>query len=74
MVISMAKRRTDETTEVATLELPKRRWRVTLNCPTPLQFPSLEVEAGTDEDAKAAFCKANNISGSAHDWQVEEVR
>ena len=42
------------------------RFRVTLNCPTPVAHPELDVEA---DDAAAAwnqFCAANGISDSEH--------
>lgn len=50
------------------------RFRVTLNCPTPLMHQTLEVEADTEVQAKAAFCRANGISDSVHTWTVERVQ
>ena len=46
------------------------RYRVSLACPTPLAFPSLEVEARNEQEARALFCKANGISDSVHNWSV----
>ena len=52
----------------------KASYRVRLNCPTPLAYRELVVEdcAGEDE-ARAKFCLANNISGSSHPWDVQRV-
>lgn len=49
------------------------RWRVGLVCPTPLAFPSLEVEARNETEARAEFCKRNGISGSVHSWTIERI-
>lgn len=48
-------------------------FRVTLNCPTPIAHKSLVVAAATDEDARAAFMRANGISFSGHEWRVEKT-
>lgn len=49
------------------------RYRVSLRCPTPLQFSTLEVEAAHEDDARAKFCAANGISGSSHEWQIQKI-
>jgi hypothetical protein len=45
---------------------PPARFRVTLNCPTPVAHPELEVEADDEAAAWKEFCAANGISGSEH--------
>lgn len=55
------------------ISVPSAKWRVTLSSSTPVQFPSLEVEAVTQDEAKAAFDKANGISGSDHPYTFEQV-
>lgn len=68
--------------EVAVLEQPKApeavqpatpKWMVSLNCPTPLAHRVLEVEANTQEEAKAKFLAANGISDSRHPFTVTRV-
>ena len=49
------------------------RYRVELNCPTPLAHPILEVEAADEAGAKLAFCEANGICDSTHPWKVTRV-
>lgn len=49
------------------------KYRVALNCPTPLAHRELDIEADNEEDAKKKFCEANTISGSDHTWRVEKV-
>lgn len=61
----------DTATEDTLTERP--RWRVSLVCPTPLQWPTLEVEAENEAEARAAFCEKNGISGSVHTWTVERI-
>ncbi len=48
-------------------------WRVSCACPTPLQFPVLEVHAADGHQAKHAYCAQNGISDSAHAWKIEKV-
>ena len=50
-----------------------RQYRVRLNCPTPLAHRELTVEARNKTEAQAKFMAANGISGSSHNWTVEEV-
>ncbi len=50
-----------------------RRYRVNLNCPTPLRDPTLVVEAFTEDEAKAKFERHNGICGSVHPYTVTEV-
>lgn len=50
---------------------PIAKWRVTLAASTPVQFPSLVVEAETQDAAKAAFDSANGIAGSDHPYTFE---
>ena len=42
------------------------RYRVALQCPTPIPHPVLEVEADDDDEAWQKFCAANGISDSEH--------
>jgi len=42
------------------------RFRVTLQCPTPVASPELDVDALDEADAWNKFCAANGISGSDH--------
>jgi hypothetical protein len=42
------------------------RYLVSLNCPTPLEFPELELEAESKEDAWRQFCALNGITDSEH--------
>lgn len=49
------------------------RWRVGLNCPTPIEHRTLVVEAGTQDEAKQKFCDANGISDSEHEFSYERV-
>lgn len=49
------------------------RYRVSLDCPTPLAHASLEVEAATPEEARALFDQSNGISGSEHAYTVTKV-
>ncbi len=52
---------------------PMPRWKVSLGCPTLIPFPTLEVEGHNEDEARAAFCKANGISASVHPWTVVRV-
>lgn len=52
---------------------PAARWRVTLAASTPVQFPSLVVEAESQDAAKAAFDAVNGILGSDHPYTIERV-
>jgi hypothetical protein len=51
------------------------RYRVSLALPKPLtiRFPSLEVEATSEAEAKAAFDAANRISGSEHAYTITRL-
>lgn len=62
-----------EPTEEAPVLAELPRWRVALNCPTPLTHKELVVEGRTEEEAKQAFCAANGISDSIHPWTVERL-
>lgn len=59
--------------EASTFQPALPRYRVELNCPTPILHRSLEVEAAGEDAAKAEFCKANNISGSNHPWKITRL-
>lgn len=50
-----------------------RKFRVSLNCPTPLKAKSLDVVADDAEGAKRAFDEHNGICGSVHAYSVSEV-
>ena len=62
-----------ETPEPTAKEAPavSSRFRVRLNCPTPLVHKDVVLNAATPEDAKQAFMRLNGISGSGHEWTVE---
>lgn len=47
------------------------RFKVTLNCPTPLTHKTLVVASATAEEARQAFMAANGISGSGCEWIIE---
>lgn len=47
------------------------RFMVRLDCPTPLLYRSLVIEAETDEAAWAKFMAINGISGSTHARSIE---
>ena len=51
----------------------KRKYRVLLNCPTPLRDKSLVVEAEGEGEATTLFLQHNGISGSDHPITVTEV-
>lgn len=48
-------------------------WRVSLDCPTPIEHRTLDVEAGSQDEAKAKFCKANGISDSEHQFSYARI-
>lgn len=52
---------------------PPRKFRVSLNCPTPLRENPYAVEAGDAEEAKRLFNEHNGICGSVHAYSVSEV-
>lgn len=58
---------------VAVKAAPLPRFKVRLNCPTPLVHKELVVEAATDEAAWKAFCAANGISGSDAERTIEKT-
>ena len=49
------------------------RFRVTLNCPTPIAFPELDVDAVDEIEAWEKFCAANGISHSDHPRTIVKV-
>ncbi len=49
------------------------RFRVTLQCPTPIARAELEVEAADEAAAWRAFCAANGISDSEHARTIVRV-
>ena len=49
------------------------RFRVTLQCPTPVAHPELDVEADDETAAWNKFCAANGISGSDHPRQIVPI-
>jgi hypothetical protein len=51
----------------------RSRFRVTLECPTPLVCAELEVEAADESAAWREFCAANNISDSEHPRTIVRV-
>lgn len=53
---------------------PLDRYRVELNCPTPLSEKVMEVEAHNEAEAKAIYCRANGISDSIHSWKITRIR
>ena len=56
---------------VAVTDLPS--WDVSLNCPTPLAFKTLRVQAATEQEAWEKFMAANGICGSQHDRTITRV-
>ncbi len=63
----------EETKASATPARGLRRYRVNLNCPTPLRDPTFVVEAASEDEAKAKFERHNGICGSVHPYTVTEV-
>ncbi len=63
------------TTEPEVVQEPPvlNQYVVTLQCPTPLQFHTLTVEAVNEAEAQAKFFEANNISGSSHDIKIQRT-
>ncbi len=49
------------------------RFRVTLQCPTPIASAELEIEAPDEAAAWRAFCAANGISDSEHPRTIVRV-
>ncbi len=49
------------------------RFHVTIQCPTPVAFPELDVEADDEVGAWRAFCSANGISDSEHPRTIVRV-
>ncbi len=49
------------------------RFRVTLQCPTPIACAELDVEAVDEAAAWRAFCAANGISDSEHARTIVRV-
>lgn len=52
-----------------------RKFKVRLNCPTPLnENPAIVTAAdGEEETARCEFCKLNGISNSKHPFEITEV-
>lgn len=48
-------------------------WRVTLACPTPLTYQTLEVRAADAHQAKMEYCRRNGISDSRHTWRIDRI-
>ena len=57
---------------VDVLERQPRRYRVTVDCPTPLAANPLLVEAETEQEAWRQFCLANGIAGTDRPVTIEE--
>ena len=57
-------------TEMPLPTISLNRFRVTLNCPTPVAHPELEVEAEDEAAAWKQFCTANGISSSDHPRKI----
>jgi hypothetical protein len=51
----------------------RARYRVGLDCPTPLGHNPCEVEASSDEDAKRAFFERNGICDTEWPFTIERV-
>jgi hypothetical protein len=49
------------------------RYRVALYCPTPLEFPELELDAVSEDDAWRQFCAVNGISDSEHPRAIAAI-
>jgi hypothetical protein len=49
------------------------RFKVRLECPTPLLHHEAEVSADDEALAWKAFCELNGISGSEHPRTIERV-
>jgi len=58
--------------EVA-VEVKAPKYRVHLNCPTPIEFRVLEVEASNEAEAWKKYCEANGISDSVHEKIIELI-
>ena len=68
----MAKKKNVE--PVAAVEPNVKRFRVALDCPTPLAFRWAVVEADDSEQAKQKFLDPNGISDSVHPFEINEMR
>lgn len=53
--------------------MPKNRYRVGLDCPTPVARNPLEVEALDPEQAKQRFLAENRLSDSEWEFTVERI-
>lgn len=53
--------------------LPLERYRVSLECPTPLGHNPCEVEATSEQGAKQRFLLANGISDSEWPFTIEKL-
>jgi len=49
------------------------KYRVHLNCPTPIEFRILDVEAKDEQEAWKKYCEANGISDSVHEKTIELI-
>ena len=54
-------------------EQPKKLWRVTVQCPTPLAENPAVVSAVDADGAWQAFMDLNGISGTEHPNTIEPV-
>lgn len=54
-------------------QLPPIKYRVELNCPTPLAHKVLEIEARSEAEAREEFCRRNGISDSIHKWTITRI-
>lgn len=55
------------------IEAKAPKYRVQLNCPTPIEFRVLEVEANDEAEAWLKYCEANGISDSVHERSIELI-
>lgn len=65
----MAKRRTRRKSQ----QSAATRYRVTLNCPTPLAHRTLDIEADNEQEAWGLFMVANGIRDSRHERTIEKI-
>jgi hypothetical protein len=62
-----------ETTATMETTPASSRFHVALQCPTPVAFPELDVEADDEAGAWRAFCTANAISDSEHPRTIARI-
>lgn len=68
---AMSKEETKEVSEVA--EPSKKPFKVSCDCPTPLVDSELCLRAEDEKVAWVKFCAHNGISGTDHDYSVDEM-